>query len=62
MTFCSIPRNQLALQPVVLNERIMTYGYGRPSRTRVEQPAWTLNEKGMLALAVVLVVMGALWL
>ena len=45
-----------------LAEAMEARGYGRPGRTRVAQPAWTLDEKGALALAVVLVAAGALWL
>jgi energy-coupling factor transport system permease protein len=45
-----------------LAEAMEARGYGRPGRTRVAQPAWTLDEKGALVLAAALVAIGALWL
>ena len=37
-------------------------GYGRPGRTRVPEPAWAARDRIALAAAVLLVVVGALWL
>jgi energy-coupling factor transport system permease protein len=45
-----------------LAEAMEARGYGRPGRTRMAQPAWTLDDKGALAVALALVVAGALWL
>ena len=45
-----------------LAEAMEARGYGRPGRTRVAQPAWTLDEKGALVLAAALVAIGAIWL
>jgi energy-coupling factor transport system permease protein len=45
-----------------LAEAMEARGYGRPGRTRVPQPAWARLDRVAIAGAVLLVVMGALWL
>jgi energy-coupling factor transport system permease protein len=47
---------------VNLAEAMEARGYGRPGATRAPRPAWGRAERGALALAVVLVAVGALWL
>jgi energy-coupling factor transport system permease protein len=45
-----------------LAEAMEARGYGRPGRTRVPQPAWTDRDRLAIGSAVLLVVLGALWL
>jgi energy-coupling factor transport system permease protein len=45
-----------------LAEAMEARGYGRPGRTRAPRPAWGAPGHAALAAAVVLVVVGALWL
>jgi energy-coupling factor transporter transmembrane protein EcfT len=45
-----------------LAEAMEARGYGRPGRTRAPTAAWTARDRGALALAPVVVVVGALWL
>jgi energy-coupling factor transport system permease protein len=45
-----------------LAEAMEARGYGRPGRTRTPRPPWTRLDHAALAVAPVLVVLGALWL
>jgi energy-coupling factor transport system permease protein len=45
-----------------LAEAMEARGYGRPGRTRLPSPAWTLADRAAVAAAAALVVAGALWL
>jgi len=45
-----------------LAEAMEARGYGRPGATRASRPGWTPRDRGALALAAVLVAIGALWL
>lgn len=45
-----------------LAEAMEARGYGRPGTTRAPRPRWTALDRGALAFAAVLVVIGALWL
>jgi len=45
-----------------LAEAMEARGYGRPGRTRLPSPAWTLTDRGAVAAAAALVAAGALWL
>ncbi|HJQ74914.1 MAG TPA: energy-coupling factor transporter transmembrane component T, partial [Gaiellaceae bacterium] len=45
-----------------LAEAMEARGYGRPGATRAPRPGWTPRDRGALAVAVLLVAIGALWL
>jgi energy-coupling factor transport system permease protein len=45
-----------------LAEAMEARGYGRPGATRAPRPSWSSRDRGTLALAAVLVAIGALWL
>lgn len=45
-----------------LAEAMEARGFGRPGRTRAPRPAWTPLDRAAIAVAVLIVVAGALWL
>ena len=45
-----------------LAEAMEARGYGRPGATRAPRPGWTFRDRGALAVAVLLIAIGALWL
>lgn len=47
---------------MTLAEAMEARGFGRPGRTRAPRPGWRWRDRGAAALAIALVVAGALWL
>ncbi|MDQ2984499.1 MAG: energy-coupling factor transporter transmembrane protein EcfT [Actinomycetota bacterium] len=45
-----------------LAEAMEARGYGRPGATRLPQPAWAVRDRAALAVTVLVVALGALWL